>query len=237
MADKNPKQNSPIEQKKRFDWGEFLKPTSEKIFLTIFQLIACIFLVFSILILRGSISAIGGGEVCTYGWVGSAAQGFLNIAFGLFIALGVVLFGGGLVASSIVRIVANDFALLLLIGFGTQALYSYFISCLICWKWDVFTKILLFLGVVFVLCLLMGPIISADKQECHPGGLATAQCKAQIARALSCYGLDGFWNSSGCGESGCTYLDVGVMPQCSVTFKGSSWYKDETHFNCGPQPG
>ncbi len=127
-------------------------------------------------------------------------------------------------------------ALLLLSLVVVQLVFLYLISCLAFVTTDGKTKLTFLLGILIlwaVFSIIWYSIFGGAAVSCH---CPLPQCKAQIAMNPVCIDSTGNWNPNGCGESGCSFAETGVSSICSHILKGTGYYMDETHFNCGPRP-
>jgi hypothetical protein len=90
--------------------------------------------------------------------------------------------------------------------------------------------ILLVISIIFLFALFRD---SSNIYGRNPTLTKLIQCEAQIAKVSLCYSSDGNWTSK---PTGIPFEDYGISLNCSVYLNDTSWYNDETHFNCGKQP-
>ncbi|MBI5224776.1 hypothetical protein HY989_02810 [Candidatus Micrarchaeota archaeon] len=99
----------------------------------------------------------------------------------------------------------------------------------------------LILLIIFVIILIFGAIWILRSSPMPSSYNPKSYCLASLSNTHDCYDIkDGMWNSSGCGENGCLASDYMVELKCLTNPElliGTPWYKDNTHFNCGPRPG
>ncbi len=91
--------------------------------------------------------------------------------------------------------------------------------------------------VVIVLIIIIGFVIfiTVIHIEGEPSpAILLARCKSQIIAVPECInGEDGTWRLE---LKGLEFEKYGVSQGCANTLKGTSWYNDSTHFNCGEKP-
>ncbi|MBI5225301.1 hypothetical protein HY989_05520 [Candidatus Micrarchaeota archaeon] len=194
----------------KFDWKEFLRPTSGK-----GKIVGIFFLVgltlgLGLIILRDSPAII------------------INpITFFLILPLFAGLFFGpmNLLFSTVVLIV-------------TLMAYWYLLACLITVARKKSNKIALIILALLVLISLSSLMLKPT--GLYPAGrVQNAECLVSLAQMNPCYDERGAWNPQGCGTDGCIAANYGLLESClkpTGPLEGTPWKKDETHFNCGTQP-
>ncbi|MFH0972147.1 MAG: hypothetical protein V1835_06295 [Candidatus Micrarchaeota archaeon] len=168
------------------------------------------------------------------------------IPFAAFAILLIIILRGGdkcagsdVLLQDLFSIVAGSLFLLIffLIGYLALQAYYYLLSSVLQVKISLPSfnyKIGAVLAILFMI------LAYSLLPRCPIGGsMSKAICLTVLAKAPPCYDSEGNWVPDGCGNNGCNTANFSFPPECTRPdgpLKGTGWYKDETHFNCGPKP-